>query len=113
MTSSTSPPRSKQRQQRKRFFHVTFTIEGVHYRVYPLQADPSVAVKAFRFKKLTDGATYDIRHDPAGFIECDCKGFQRWRHCKHCQTLTALGLLPANGQPRQVHKPEEVVAQSA
>src|SRR5256885_2108671 len=81
-----------------RFFTITFAIEGVNYWVCPLSdLDPSIARKAYRLKKR-DGqgqvvAVYDVRQTPEGHVECDCKGFLRWGHCKHQETLQAAGML--------------------
>jgi hypothetical protein len=72
-----------------RHFRITFHIGEDDYLVSPLSADPAVARKAFRFAKQTgDRATYDVRADGAG-LHCECLGFLRWGHCKHCQTLQA------------------------
>ena len=72
-----------------RGFRITFHVGADAYRVYPLTVDPAVAYKAFRFAKQTgDRAVYDLRLDEHG-LHCECLGFLRWGHCKHCQTLQA------------------------
>jgi hypothetical protein len=86
-------------------FRITFHIGEDVYAVVPLTAvHPEVAVKAFRFHKHTgDGATYDVRLTSEGHVECDCRGFERWRKpCKHVRTLTAAGMLPAVEAPLSV-----------
>ena len=81
-------PKSKAKK-RQRFFSITFNIEADSYAVSRLPADASVANHAFRFRKLTgDEGVYDVRvteHGP----ECECKGYLRHGHCKHCETLQA------------------------
>ncbi len=36
-----------------------------------------------------DGTVYHVEATAAG-RSCDCKGFTRWGHCKHCEALAAL-----------------------
>ena len=36
-----------------------------------------------------DGEVYHVRLDGAD-SHCDCRGFVRWNHCKHCESLLAL-----------------------
>jgi hypothetical protein len=56
-----------------------------------LATHPEVAKKAFRFSKLTgDQAHYDLRLTDHG-LECECKGYLRHGHCKHCETIQAAG----------------------
>jgi hypothetical protein len=99
MSTVTAPRPTRQRRQRPpRFFSITFRIEGVSYGIVPLRdVGPDTAKKAFRFlKKDPTGRVierYDVRQDPAGHVECCCKGFLRWRYCKHVQTLTAAGMI--------------------
>jgi hypothetical protein len=93
------PHATPQRPPRKALtFRITFTIGPDSYAVCPLQPHPDVATLAFRFRKQTgDRACYDVRLSPAGHIECDCPGFQRWRRpCKHVRTLAAARMLPAS-----------------
>jgi hypothetical protein len=35
-------------------------------------------------------SVYDVCIDAHGFSSCECLGFQRWHHCKHLESLTAL-----------------------
>jgi hypothetical protein len=73
----------------QRCFRITFRIGEDDYLVHPLLIDPAVGSRAFRFAKQTgDRATYDVRADGEG-LHCECLGFLRWGHCKHCQTLQA------------------------
>ena len=102
----TTPAPRRQRPQRQRLFRCTFHIEGMDYHVWPLaDIDATVAVKAYRMTRHDEqgkvAACYDIRLSPAGFIECECKGFLRWKHCKHVRTLQAMGCLP-----KEVHHDE-------
>jgi hypothetical protein len=70
-----------------KFFRITFQLGGDEYVVVPLEPNPEVAKRAFRLRKLTgDGGTYDVRVTEAG-AECDCKGFQFRKRCKHCGML--------------------------
>jgi hypothetical protein len=97
--SCTTPAERRQRPQRQRIFRCTFHIEGMDYRVRPLpDIDATVAVKAYRMTRDDElgklAACYDIRLSPEGHIECECKGFLRWKHCKHVRTLQAMGCLP-------------------
>jgi hypothetical protein len=77
---------------------IRFVIEGLTYRVTPLDADPKVAVKAYRFQKLGhDGrpqVTYDVRLSPEGRAECECLGHLKHGRCKHVMTLRAAGMFP-------------------
>jgi hypothetical protein len=98
-----------QRSRRKRVFRCTFSIEGIEYTVHPIVGvDATVAVKAYRMtRRNRDGNpadSYDIRLSPAGFVECDCKGFLRWNHCRHVRTLQALGCLPRQQNPEACHE---------
>ena len=73
----------------QRCFRITFRIGEDDYLVHPLPIDPAVGSRAFRFAKQTgDRAVYDMRVDGEG-LHCECLGFLRWGHCKHCQTLQA------------------------
>jgi hypothetical protein len=56
-----------------------------------------------------DALSYDIRLSPDGFVECECKGYLRWQHCKHVRTLQAMGCLPT---PRKEERRDETQAES-
>jgi hypothetical protein len=43
--------------------------------------------EAFELEKWEDGETYHINLNP---VSCDCKGFLKWHHCKHIESLEAL-----------------------
>src|SRR5262245_3712968 len=101
MTTATAErPATQRRQPQPTSFRVLFEIGADRYAVYPLAADPSVAMRAFRFRKLTgDRSVHDVRYardEERGteFVSCDCKGFVRWSHCRHCRALAALELVP-------------------
>lgn len=58
------------------------------------------AGRGFHFAKLTDGTdptaeSYGVFCGANGARLCDCKGFERWRNCKHTDAIEAL---VANGQ---------------
>jgi hypothetical protein len=76
--------------------------ETVFYRLESLLAD---AGRGFRLVKADRGngpeETYDVLLD-GQFSTCECKGFLRWNHCKHVESLSALcevGKLPAAPVP--------------
>jgi hypothetical protein len=100
MPTVSRPRRPKQPQT----FRITFHIGPDVYAVVPLTAiHPEVAVKAYRLHKHTgDGEVYDVRLTTEGHVECNCRGFQRWQHCKHVRALTAAGMLPAVEAPLSV-----------
>ena len=62
------------------------------YRVSPI--DSQIGGRAFCLEKADRGdgnpEVYDVLLDPKGFDSCDCKGFERWHHCKHRDCLKAL-----------------------
>jgi hypothetical protein len=94
---------SRKRSRQPQTFRITFQIAAEVYSVAPLTPHPETAVKAYRFRKHTgDGEVYDVRLTPEGYVECDCRGFQRWGHCKHVRTLTVAGMLPAVESPAPV-----------
>jgi hypothetical protein len=102
---STSTAEAAVKQARPRTFQIIFMIEGVRYAVVPLQPDPGVASRAYRFvKRDARGrvtANYDVHVNGFG-PECECKGYLRWRKpCKHILTLVAAGMIPppAPSQP--------------
>ncbi len=96
------------RKKAQRTFRITFHIEGDEYHVHPLASDPAVARKAFRFAKQTgDRAVYDLRLDEHG-LHCECLGYLRHGHCKHCQTLRAAGELFNLDLPTVPARPQAV-----
>jgi hypothetical protein len=71
-------------------------VNGIEYRLAPLDPHPGVARKAWRLTK-GDGTTYDVattEHGPT----CTCGDFN-WRRervgqaCKHILSLTVTGLI--------------------
>jgi hypothetical protein len=90
-------PAPSKGRAKQRFFQILFRIEADCYVISQLPAEPSLARKAFRFRKLTAGSdpeqdSYDVRFTEHG-PECDGKGFLRWRRCKHCDTIQAAARL--------------------
>jgi hypothetical protein len=87
------------RQPRKSRAPTTFRCELVYgadrYTIAPIAGvHPDVASRAFRMRKNGCPDVYDVRLTVAGYAECDCKGHQRWGHCKHVCMLIAVGCLP-------------------
>jgi hypothetical protein len=60
---------------------------------YHLTAIKSDWGRAFEVRKLQadGGEVYHVNITSDG-PTCDCKGFARWDHCKHVESLTALHL---------------------
>jgi hypothetical protein len=86
---SNRQPKAK-RQQKQRTFSIVFRIDGTEYMVGRIPAHPEVARVAYSVRKLTeDGETYHVRISPEGWVSCDCKGHERWGHCKHADTIKA------------------------
>ena len=94
-------PRRSRKPQKPRVFQCRFVFGDDTYLVKPIMdAHPEVAIKAYRLTKETgDQAAYHVRLTPEGHAACDCKGHERWHHCKHVGMLVALGCLPATCQP--------------
>jgi hypothetical protein len=84
---------SIKKARKRRVFTILFRIGPDDYFIYPLPIDPSIGHQAFRFAKQTgDRAVYDLYADRHG-LHCECRGFERWGHCKHVQTLQAAAKL--------------------
>lgn len=49
-------------------------------------------IKGYHLRHGTDVYRCAMNHE--GVIRCDCKGFQKWMHCKHVGALAASELLP-------------------
>jgi hypothetical protein len=82
MSRSTTPKRLKQRT-----LSITFTIDGQPYSVAPLDCEPDIGDRAFRFHKQGgDGAVYDLYHGRYGW-QCQCLGFERYGYCRHSSAL--------------------------
>jgi hypothetical protein len=91
--ATAAKPARKQRRMKQRMFSITFTIDGMAYKVSPLVIDPGVGKKAFRFSKQGgDGEIYDLHADAFG-LHCQCIGFEAHGHCKHMETIQAAGKL--------------------
>jgi hypothetical protein len=83
-----------------KLFRITFTYGSDTYTVIPLDPDPAVASKAFRFHKHSDDQpVYDIRETDHG-AECDCTGFTYRGHCRHIRMLLLARMID---QPGRVH----------
>ncbi len=67
------------------------------YAVLRLDADPSIASRAYRVQKASgEGPVYDVRIDRYG-PQCECLGFLRWnRPCKHIRGLQEEGIIDRN-----------------
>jgi hypothetical protein len=63
-------------------------IEGKRSDLYYFRALPSDFGRAFEMAKV-GGDTYAVNLDGQAST-CDCKGFGRWSHCRHVESLTAL-----------------------
>lgn len=79
---------------------LTLSINGVKYRVRPLDVTGFGAVKAFRLsKQAADGAVYDLSVYLDDRAECDCPDFTFHRAgndpagCKHIKAARACGLI--------------------
>jgi hypothetical protein len=100
MTTATAEAPARRSRSRLTSFRCVVIIDNDSYLMFPVAADPAVALKAWRFRKVSgDASTHDIRHarsdDGSEFVECDCRGFERWHKCRHCRVLAALGCVPA------------------
>ncbi|HWE35277.1 MAG TPA: hypothetical protein VG406_01800 [Isosphaeraceae bacterium] len=79
---------------------LTLSINGVRYRVRPLDGRGIGAARAFRLAKLAgDGEVYDLAGYPDGYAECDCPDWTFHRDgldpagCKHLAAARACGLI--------------------
>jgi hypothetical protein len=98
MSTST---KSRRRVKKARTFRCTFSCDGDTYAVMPLRGvHPEVAVKGYRLNKNGGEEVYDVHLTPEGVTQCDCKGCQRWGHCKHGEMLVAMGCLPESSVPK-------------
>jgi hypothetical protein len=88
--------------------------ERFGYFVHPIPADFGLG---FHFEKFStdqeegEPPEYDVNIDlQHGRHTCECKGFQRWNHCKHISSLLSLIqrgkiAVPA-AKPQPAPKPE-------
>src|SRR5262249_54175871 len=64
----------------------------VAYRLTPIESQ--IGGRGVRLEKADRGdgqpQVYDVLLDPKCFDSCDCRGFERWHHCKHRDCLKAL-----------------------
>jgi hypothetical protein len=94
MSTPTAPKRPKQRT-----LSITFTIDGQSYTVSPLDCEPEIGDRAFRFHKQgRDGAVYDLYHGRYGWA-CQCLGFERYGYCRHSQALMKAAQLFGTAKP--------------
>jgi hypothetical protein len=90
---ATRQPKAK-RAPKQRTFSVLFRIDGVDYILGRTPAHPEIAQAAFSVRKLIpDGETYHVRVSPEGWLACDCRGHERWGHCKHASCIQAAAKL--------------------
>jgi hypothetical protein len=81
------------RQGGETFLRITLDGEPTHYRLTALSSDMG---RAFRLEKMAAGSfivvekTYDLCLSANDCSSCECKGFIRWSHCKHLESLSAL-----------------------
>jgi hypothetical protein len=128
MTTTTKPRKSVKPQrsvQLSRPVHGRYAVlimlgrQQTGYYLEPLPADFGLA---FRFEKFStcriegepDG--YDVLlNQPGGGQSCECKGFLRWGHCKHIDTILDLvrqgRLAPAAAEPQNKETVEIAAAQ--
>lgn len=57
------------------------------YWFQPIQADWG---QGFELEKFVDGEVYHVHLDRENGHSCTCRGFLRWDHCKHVDSLLAL-----------------------
>jgi hypothetical protein len=80
-----------------RALHLTITTgnKTEHFGYYATKLESDFGT-AYRLEKFTteqvegEPSVYDVCIDAHGFSSCECLGFQRWHHCKHLESLTAL-----------------------
>lgn len=110
MTTTTKQARKSTRKPEPRHLNISKPVNGNYalsltigegekakrfcYFLEPIAADFGLA---FRFVKFTNeveegepaeyAVNIDLQH---GHHSCECKGFMRWNHCKHVESLLAL-----------------------
>ena len=95
---------------------VRITEEGKPDDHYHLAEIPSDFGRGFSLEKMTDGNPLTCETPYAVCIDgtrstCECKGFLRWRHCRHVEALTALleagklATTPTPARPKPTPKP--------
>jgi hypothetical protein len=105
MSTVTSPrPRVKTRPERRvrlclapaagrpGVIRLTVGTEVCDYFVQPVRADFGRAFQVVKIDLMADGGAYHVNvgGGPHNGHLCTCKGFERWGHCKHCDSLAAL-----------------------
>jgi len=80
----------------------TVEVMDTHYLVHEIPCE--IGGRGFTFRKVDMGTSpWSIAEEYTCCLAgkdstCECKGFLRWSHCKHLESLTALasrGKLPA------------------
>src|SRR5262249_9805945 len=89
------PPRSASLATLSNGRTVLWLHQGEESRAYALVTLKSDFGDAFRLTKADDGdghaEEYDVLLDMEHkFHTCECRGFLRWQHCKHVDSLLAL-----------------------
>ena len=89
------PPRSASLATLSNGRTVLWLRQGEESRAYALEVLSSDFGAAFRLTKADDGdghaEEYDVLLDTEHkFHTCECRGFLRWQHCKHVDSLLAL-----------------------
>ena len=74
-------------------------VETFRYRLRSLDGCAGLAFRVEKLDHLEPGEpdNYDIALDPDGITDpdggahsCECKGYLKWGHCKHIESLLAL-----------------------
>lgn len=68
------------------------TVDGTAtlYDLLLLSVDWDSASLAVRLVNRSNHEVYDVLVQPDSAPECDCRGHQRWHHCKHADAVSAL-----------------------
>jgi hypothetical protein len=70
--------------------------QGVYtYGVRLLPAGPG-EVLVVELAKRGGPEVYRVVFREGGWSACTCRGWLRWRHCKHCTAIVEVGLVPEN-----------------
>jgi len=105
MTQTTSPTPTRQDAPPRRTMRLWLDLwddrgQLARYSCLPWQ-EPGTpeAYRLAKFERQDDlrwtstGDTYTVRLSASAELTCTCPGFQTHRHCKHCDALTAAGLV--------------------
>jgi hypothetical protein len=102
MSETTATRTPRQRQPKQRTCRLTQTSGGAALVIRQRQGNQAEQVDAYFIEPVVcqlggrglilhkhDGTSYSVRID-GNDSECDCKGFTRFGHCKHVESLLAL-----------------------